>query len=193
MPLLSEETNLSSLPNETTKVNNKCESKQNLVNAISTSNISMTQNSEPSNPPKSPNFFFEYLLNNSKANNTNNNANNAKMEISKIAALAAMCDLKENGEASNGNDAASNEMALKNFLMDLVTPPLVPTSQFDLSSAGSSMEHLELQFNYQLNENSAQNGYLNNKQQVDTGSFNVNFNSSMNGVNNKKQVYLNMK
>lgn len=197
------------MPCVSEEATNNIESKMALMKAISSSNLSVNQNSDPPPPPgqhqqqKSVNMLLDYLINSSKGGQLAN-TNNSKLDVANLAALAALCDLRESsGEDNNGGggaglnsvlDSASNELALKNLLIDLVSPPLVASSQFDLSSAGSSVEHLELQLNYQQhNDNSPQNGNLNacsNKPQIDSASFNLNF-SSANGINsNKKQVIL---
>lgn len=176
---------------ESPSMMNPSESKQALINAISSSNLSVNQTSDLSGPHKSVNLLLDYLLNNSKGGIISA-PNNSKLDVANLAALAALCDLRESGEGINtALDSSHHEMNLKNLLIDLVSPPLVASSQFDLSSAGSSVEHIEVQFNCQLNENGQQTAAnLNTRPQMDTASFNINF-SNANGLNsnsNKKQV-----
>lgn len=162
--------------------------------------------------PKSVNILLDYLLNSSRGGLISSSASNSnKLDVSNLAALAAFVDMRESGEVSVTNaggglnspmDVNNNNqsMMLKNLLIDLVSPPLVPPSQFDLSSAGSSVEHLELQLNnYHGNDNSPSGGgYLSNgggtaRAQIvaDSASFNVNFSGQQqqaSNMMNKKQV-----
>lgn len=201
-----------SLSEETMAALNHSDLKQQMANnCMSGSNLSVNQSSEmPSQPTsKSVNFLLDYLLNSSKGglissnSMTGGNSSN-KLDVSNLAALAALVDLRENGgEMSVGGgggsgaaginspmDPTNTEMMLKNLLIDLVSPPLVVTSQFDLSSAGSSVEHLELQLNYKENSPNGQLNNLNARPQIDSASFNINFGQANGGNSNtsKKQV-----
>lgn len=202
-----------SLSEETMVALNHSDLKQQMANnCMSGSNLSVNQSSEmpiSQTTSKSVNFLLDYLLNSSKGGLISSNSmtggnSSSKLDVSNLAALAALVDLRENGgEMSVGGgggsgaaginspmDPSNTEMMLKNLLIDLVSPPLVVTSQFDLSSAGSSVEHLELQLNYKENSPNGQLNNLNARPQIDSASFNINFGQANGGNSNtsKKQV-----
>lgn len=205
--------------NETDRSNNQTGSKMTLVNAVSSSNLSINQTDNNTgncaanqammaNVSKSnaSNLFLEYLINNSKSSSESNE------KFSNLATLAALMNLGDEMNTRFDMINSTNETALRNFLMELVSPPLAAvSSQFDLSSAESCepVAGVELQFNLQNQLNSENNLANNsnsvyNKLPVDSSSFNLNGNStnvntnsntntignvnSTNSANSKKQL-----